>query len=883
MSLKTERPYPPKLFHRFFRWYCHPRMLNHIEGDLLEDYGIRVAKKGKWKADIRFMLDVLLLLRRGIIRPMEGNKNLNTYGMYKNYFRISLRHLIKNKTFTIINVLGLVLGISFSTMLYTYVANELSYDSFHRKSDRTYRVLTIDKSIPDNPRTYGLTVSPFGPEIVNSFPEVEDMTRIHRFSGQVIVEIGETKYNERNWFTTTDQNFFTVFDFDFVEGDKATALSQSFSVVIPQSMAKKYFGSESALGKSMNLQEIGIVKVTGVIKDFPENSHLSFDLLFSNILTNKEWTDYLNDWQDFGAYTYVVLHDGKSIHDVEAKMPGFMKKHWGPDAELQASAFQPIQDIHLHSAEILNGVEEEHGQLSYVYIFSSMAIFLLVIAAINYINLTTSKAASRSKEIGIRKVAGAIKMQLIFQFLTEAFIVTLVSMLLSIVVMKLCFPFFNSITGKQFILSFETIREFVPALLLISLIIGVIAGSYPAFYLSKLKPVATLKSQVVFTKHKFNLRTSLVVFQFTITIVLIVCTLVIGNQLNFIQTKDIGFDKDQLMIIDINSGAVRSQFQAMKNEFSKLAGVKHVAVSSRVPGEWKNIRQLYVKNTTEVNATTDSLQTYFMGFDEDMLKTYDLELEAGKFFSGNGKADSLNVVINASAAQAMNLKNPIGTVLQMRARRGIWNVHVVGVMKDFNFQSLHQKIAPIIMGYRNNPIQNIDYFTLKVSGNAQDIIEGATKIHEKFDPETPIEFHFLSEQLNNFYVSEKKAGMIFQIAGALSILVACLGLLGLANYHVERKTKELGIRKILGAGSLNLFLMVALSFTRQVALAFVLACPLGWYVMREWLSAFEYRITLSAGVFILAGAMVLLLALLTVSYQSVRAALFNPINSLRAE
>ncbi len=801
--------------------------------------------------------------------------------MIRSYFKIALRSLIRNKAFTFINVLGLVLGISFSTMLYTYVSNELSYDSFHRKSDRTYRILTLDKSAPDNIRTYGLTVSPFGPELVSSFPEVEEMTRLHRFSGQVIVEIGDAKYNERNWFTTTDNNFFHVFDFDFVAGDKSTALSQPFSVVLPEYMAKKYFGEESALGKTMNLQEIGVVKVTGVIKDLPENSHLQFDLLFSNILTDEDWNTYLNDWQDFGAYTYIVLHEGKSIHEVEAKMPAFMKKHWGPDAEVQSTAFQPIQDIYLHSTDIQAGVEQEHGQLSYVYIFSSMAIFLLVIAAINYINLTTSKASSRSKEIGIRKVAGAIKTQLIFQFLTEAFVITLVSMLLAIVMMDLCFPFFNSITGKHFDLSLDTLGQFMPALLLITLIIGVIAGSYPAFYLSKLKPVATLKGQAVFTKNRFNLRTALVVLQFTITIVLIVSTLVIANQINFIQTKDIGFNKDQMMIIDINSGIVRNQFEAMKNEFSKLAGVQHVAVSSRVPGEWKNIRQVYVRNTTD--AKTDSLQTYFMGFDEDMLKTYQLQLAAGNFFSGSNEADSMNVLLNASAAEAMNLKNPVGTILHINTRGGEWNPQVIGVIQDFNFQSLHQKIAPIIMGYRNNPIQSIDYFSIKVSGDAQSLIEGATKVHAKFDPETPIEYHFLSEQLNNFYVSEKKAGMIFQMAGGLSILVACLGLLGLANYHVERKTKELGIRKILGAGSLNLFLMVSLSFTRQVVLAFVLACPVAWYVMKEWLNAFEYQIPLNAGVFILAGTIVLLLALLTVSYQSIKAAMFNPIDSLKNE
>jgi putative ABC transport system permease protein len=873
---------PPQVFLKFFRWFCHPKLRDSIEGDLMELYEERKSKMGKFTADLKFVRDVSLLFRPSIIRPMEGYQHLNNYGMIKNYFKTSLRHLIKNKAFTFINILGLVLGISFSTMLYTYVSNELSYDSFHQKSDRTYRVLWVNQSIPDNIRTFGSIVPVIGPQLVNSMPEIEEMTRLFQFSGQVVVEIGESKYSERNWFTTEDANFFKVFDFEFLEGDKATALAQSFSVVLTASTAKKYFGEENALGKTLNLQDIGLVKVTGILKDHPTNTHLQFDLLFSKILVDQDWTDYLNGWQDIGAFTYVVLKEGKSITDVEARMAEFRKTHWPPDLESRELAFQRMEDIYLRSHDIENGSENEHGQLSYIYIFSSMAIFLLIIAAINYINLTTSKASSRSKEIGIRKVAGAVKAQLIFQFLTEAFVITFISMALSLLVMNMCFPFFNLITGKDFDLTLTNIGEFVPALLAITLTIGVLAGSYPAFYLSKLKPVATLKGQAVFTKSRFNLRTSLVVLQFTITIVMIVATLVISHQMNFIQIKDIGFNKEQLMIIDINSGAVRRQFQEMKNEFSKLAGVQHVAVSSRVPGEWKNIREVYVRTADETTGLADSLQTYFMGFDEDMLSTYQLQLAAGSFFKGNA-ADSMNVVMNESAAKVMNLKNPVGTVIQIGTQNGKWNAHVVGVLRDFNFQSLHQKIAPIIIGYHNNPVQRIDYFTLKVSGDIQPLIEGASIVCEKFDPETPIEYHFLSDQLNNFYTSEKKAGMIFQMAGVLSIIVACLGLLGLANYQVERKAKELGIRKILGAGSISLFLMVSISFTRQVALAFVLACPVAWYVMRQWLSAFEYRIPLGMGVFALAGLMVLALALLTVSYQSVKAAMFNPIDSLRKE
>jgi putative ABC transport system permease protein len=577
-----------------------------------------------------------------------------------------------------------------------------------------------------------------------------------------------------------------------------------------------------------------------------------------------------------------VLQKGESIESVASQMPAFMKEHMPSDADLVSTIFQPIEDIYLHSADIENGTEAEHGQISYVYIFSTMALFLLIIAAINYINLTTSKASSRAREIGIRKVAGAVKGQLIFQFLTEAFLITLVSMFLALAAMDLSLPYFNSITGKTFDLSFSTLMNFVPSLLLITTIIGVIAGSYPAFYLARLKPVSTLKGHSTFTPKKLDLRTVLVVFQFTITIVLIVSTMVIGNQMNYIQTKDIGFNKDQLMVIDINSGQVRRSFQAMKNEFSKLPGVEEVAVSSRVPGEWKNIAEIFVKSQDKSDTKADSIQSFFMGFDEDMLDTYKLRIIEGSFFSGS-ESDSSNVVINASAAEIMNLKNPIGATLRINTGDGEWRPRVIGVLEDFNFQSLHQKVSPMVIGFRNNPVQSIDYFTLKISGDPAPIITGASNVHDKFDTVTPIEYHFLNDQLNVFYVSEQKAARVFKMGGILSILVACLGLLGLANYHVERRTKELGIRKVLGAGSLNLFLLVSLSFTKQVAIAFVLACPVAWYIMTKWLSGFEYRTSLGPNVFLLAGVMVLMLALITVSYQSLKAAMFNPINSLRNE
>lgn len=799
--------------------------------------------------------------------------------MIRNYFKIAIRSLIRNKAFTFINILGLVLGISFSTMLYTYVSHELSYDSFHTKADRTYRILTSDASAADEVRTIARTTPPMGPTLVTTFPTVKEMARLFRLSGQVIVNIDDAKYNERNWFTTPDPGFFNIFDFEFIAGNKATALQDPFSLVITASTAKKYFANDNPIGKTITTSA-GEVKITGVIKDIPDNSHLQFDLLFSSIRRGEEWESYLSNWQRMGASTYIVLEEGTSIDELKSKMPAFTAQHAGPDAASLTTDFQAIQDIYLNSSKIESGIEQAHGEPLYIYVFSSMAVFLLIIAAINYINLTTAKASLRAKEIGLRKVVGAVKTQLIFQFLTEAFVITLLSMLLSIVVIDLCFPLFNTITGKSFDLNLDTLGQFLPSLLLITLLIGLMAGSYPAFYLARLKPVTTLKGQPVVTRGRLDLRTSLVVFQFTITIVLIVSTLVIGDQIQFIQNKDIGFDKEQMMVIDINSRAARSQFESMKNEFERLAGVKAVAVSSNIPGEWKQIDEVYVRTDKSGN---DSIQTFFMGFDEDMLKTYQLQLAAGSYFTGRNEADSLNILLNEAAVKVMNLNNPVGSKIRINAYGEMVEMNVIGILKDFNFQSLHQKIAPIIIGYRNNPINVIDYFTLKVSGVSQALIADATKVHEQFDTQTPIEFHFLSEQLNRFYESEQKAGKIFEMAGVLSVIVACLGLLGLATYHIQRKTKELGIRKVLGASAMNLFFMVSFSFTKNVCIAFVLACPLAWYMMKEWLSAFEYRIQITPTVFILTGAFVLVLVLLTVSFQSLKAVLHNPVQSLKQE
>lgn len=799
--------------------------------------------------------------------------------MIRNYLMTAIRSMTRNSAQAFINILGLVIGISFSCMLYVYVSHELSYDTFHSKSNRIFRILTIDHRDPENVRHYGVTVPPMGPVLVNSYPQVAEMVRMHRFVGQVVFKLDGENFQERDWYTA-DPNFFEVFDFKFISGDKSTALEKPFSLVLTESAARKYFGETNAVGEVIAETSFGPVMVTGVIEDLPEDSHLQFSMLFSQARNDDGWNSYLNSWDSFYSYTYFVLNEGKSIGELRAEIPMLEKKWFAKYEGGVGIDFQAMEDIYLHSENIEGGAEARHGRMSDIYIFSSMGLFLLLIAAVNYINLATAKAMARSREISVRKVVGAGKRQLILQFLLESLIVTFISAVIAIFVMNLCFPYFNQITGKQFDIAWENVLRFAPPLLTIAGLIGLLSGAYPAFYLAAVEPVSSLRGRHVTGKSAFGLRKALVVFQFVLAIVLIVSTLVIGRQMNFIRTKDIGFNKDRLMVIDINSGEVRSRFRAVKNEYSKIPGVQQVAVSTRVPGEWKNIPQLYVRPPA---AGADSVQTYFMGFDEDMPATYEIGLKNGRYFSSRVDSDSTSILLNESAVETMGLSEPLGSVILIPTDEGEMSMTVIGVVKDFNFQSLHQKVAPIIIGAWNTPFAYIDYFTLKIQGDVEDIVAAASRVHQQFDPRTPIEYHFLDQQLESYYENERRSGMIFRMGGALSIFVACLGLFGLATYNIQRRTKELGIRKVLGASGSSLFLLLSSSFAKQVGIAFLIATPLAWYLMTEWLKVFEYRISLHPGIFLLAGLVALAVALATISCRTLRATRVNPVDSLRQE
>ncbi len=871
----NQTPPVPKIAHWLFRLYCDPHLYEEMHGDLEEFYYERVQLKGLFKGKLYYWWNVIRCCQPYSWRPLPKSKNSNI--MLKSNIKVAYRSLKRNKVHATINIMGLAIGIAFSCMLYLYVSQELTYDQYHEKSDRVYRSLILDKRNPDQPRTYGSTPPPMGPALIEDMPEIENAARLFRPSGQVVFTVDNRNFQERDWFVA-DQSLFDILDFEVLDGNLATALTEPNTVVLTESAAIKYFGTTNVLGKELERGE-NSSKVTAVLQDLPANSHLQFAILVSNVNSSENWQRYLSDWQSFGASTYLLLKEGATIDQLRAKTSEFEELRFGPFAAMFSMDFQSIEKIYMQSAHVEFGIEESQGKMDYIYIFTSMGLFILLIACINYLNLATATAVFRVREIGIRKAIGAYKKQLRGQFLTESFIITLVAMVLAIGIMDLTFPFFNGITGTQFDINLSTLLEYLPMILGLSLLIGLLAGSYPAFYLSRFRPIQALRNQT--SGGSSFLRKGLVIFQFVLTIVMLVSTLVVQGQLNFVREKDMGFDKERLLVIDINSGNVRAQFQTMKNEFEQISGVENVGVSSRVPGEWKNITTTHFRNID--SDPNDSLRSYFMCFDEGMMKTFKFNLLKGDYFSSNQVVDSTSVILNETAVKALGLNDPIGSTILASTGRGKVRTRVVGVLQDFHFQSLHEKVAPLVIGAWNNPIRAIDYFTLKVTGDMSQVITAANDVHEKFDDRSPMEYHILADQLEIFYEDEKKAGMIFQMGAGLSIFVACLGLFALASFTASKRKKEMGIRKILGADHTSLFLLLSSTFAKQVGIAFLIASPLAFYMMSNWLDAFEYHASLGVGTFLLAGIMAFTVALLTVSYRSIRVIKSNPVESIRQE
>ena len=807
--------------------------------------------------------------------------------MLTNYLKIAWRNLMKNKVFSSINIVGLAVGMACCILIAAFVTDELSYDRYPAQANQMYRVelrLTENGGIT----TFSHVDAGVGPGIQAAFPEVQASTRLLQY-GQVFMRYQDKQFKEQS-IAMADSNFLKIFSIPLLEGNIKTALKEPGSIVITRAFAQKYFGTTPAMGKALLFgKQQEVRKVTGIIDKIPSNTHFHFDAFLSTAdLGIKSPT-----WSNVGFYTYLVLNKEANPQKLEAKFPQLVAKYVVPEvqhdmgvslAEAQKSVntfrffLMPLTDIHLHSASKYE--LEANGDISSVYIFTILAIFILLLAIVNFTNLSTAGAASRSKEIGIRKVMGSVKTQLIRQFLTESTLLTFFALLLAVGAVGLLLPYFNKLSGKD--ISFDTLLSLKNAAILLAfgLFVGILAGAYPAFLLSFSTITTVLKGgSAVQTSRRSNLRSGLVVFQFAVSGALIVATMVTYQQLHFMQNKKIGFDKEQVLVIQ-DSYMLGQNEAVFKQQLQKDSRVIQASLSASIPVGMSNMdgTQIYVRsdNSKERHA---EIQTSIYHVDEEYLKTLGMELKEGRSFSKAFSTDSTATIINETAARELGLGNtsPIGKTI---VRSGKREFTIIGVVKDFHYASTRQKIGPLMMLLGRNSGAII----VKVKAvDASDLIASFRKQWDAFNPPAPFTYSFLDERFAFLYEAEQKTSQLFTAFAVISIVIACLGLFGLAAFTAEQRTKEIGVRKVLGASVVSIIALLSKDFLKLVLIAILLATPIAWFAMNRWLEDFAYRIDLDWWVFTLAGLLSVGIALVTVSFQSIKAALMNPVKSLRSE
>ena len=793
--------------------------------------------------------------------------------MFKNYIKIAWRNLWKDKEFSFLNIFGLAVGITCSLFLIFYVLDELSYDRYHENVDRIYRVSSYIQE-PEREMKTANTQYPLGPVLQKDFPEVEESVRIVG-EDELYYEVGDKQFLEDKIYYA-DKNLFDVFTFPFIEGLPENALVEPNTIVLTASMAKKYFGSLHVLGQSIKNSRDELFTVTGVISDIPNNSHLIAEAFVSNSTLPDDFAD---TWGNFGEfYTYVLLKPNTAVKMFEAKMLPLYDTYMAEifeqyNVKIEYRAL-PISTIHLESD--FDHEPEEIGSMSYIYIFSIVAFFMLIIASINYMNLTTARAAGRAKEIGIRKVVGSNRSQLIKQFLLESLLVTCIATMLSILIVILLMPYFNTISGKALTLATFFEPTILGILASVIVLVGLLGGSYPAIYLTSTNAIGVLKGKLAKASSNSLLRKVLVTTQFTISMVMLICTWVVYNQLDFMRDKDLGFNAEQIISIEIDpmlntDGKLRN----FKNELLKRADISKASIAETTPGKIPNFNLFKVE--TENGFIEKGVDVY--GIDEDYFNTLGMTLVEGRNFSANIPADTLNnLIVNETMVKALGWNNALGKKITNPG--GDFELEVIGVVKDFNQKSLYNSIEPLIMVYRPNSSGLQAQIT---NANISQTVVQLEKSWQKFFPDTPFEYSFLDQEFNSQYSADQKRGQIFTAFSALTILISCLGLLSLVAFTTQQRRKEIGIRKVVGAGVSNIVILIAKSFMTLIGLACLLAFPIAYLFMNKWLEIFPYKTELKISTFLLSAMVIITITLVTVGFHTIKSAMANPVNSLRTE
>jgi len=779
----------------------------------------------------------------------------------------------KHKGYTFINIAGLAVGIACTIIILLWVKDELSFDRFHENADRIYRVVasTSDDGVPTNANgSFGV-----GPALKRDFPEVIETVRIRKMGQNVKRYVGykDKKFYEPRFFFA-EPTIFSVFDFPLTKGDLTTALNEPNSIVLTEEMAKKYFGNEDPIGKIIeadpyNDGELMIFRITGIAKNIPSNSHFHFDFLAS-YSSQKDDTDSLSGF--YQHFTYVLLNSNTLVESLDNKLLDFLHRNWQKEPWYTIS-LQPLLDIRLHSR--LRSEIEPTGNILYVYIFTAIALFVLMIACINFMNLTTACAVKRPKEVGIRKVVGARKNQLVQQYLGESFLLSIFSAFAAICVVILVLPLFNRLTSKEITLISLTNPSFVLGIVAIVLAVGFISGIYPAFFLSAFQPMHSLKYKTTYSASGTILRKGLVIFQFALSIGIIISTMVVYKQMKYIQSRNLGYDREQILVIPLNKD-LRQNYEGFRNELLKYPGIENCTTSSYVPTRGS------AHLTFRFGGQEEDLSQVIYLIDKEFVSTFGLELLAGKNpqhpILKDGTSEFLVSKLTIQEAGYSSPQEAIGKGVNLEQYKG----HIVGVVNDINIYSLHQ--VPYAISYVVTSINNHNYLSIRIlPQNIPETIGHIQKTWQEMVPSYPLDYFFLDASFEQMHISDKKMSEIFSIFSILAIFVACMGLFGLATYTAEQKTKEIGVRKILGASASSIYLLLSREFLKWVALANIIAWPVAYYAMHKWLKNFAFRITIGWEIFLVSGGVALVISVMTVSFQSIKATTANPVDSLRYE
>ncbi len=800
--------------------------------------------------------------------------------MFNSYFKIAFRNMKKYKAYSLINISGLAVGIVCCILIFSYVFYDLSFDKYHKNADNIYRI-GLEAEISGQHVKSVTSNVPTGPTLVENYPEVVDVVRFWVVE-KLPVKHKDLQFTEDKIFYA-EESVFDIFSFNMLQGDPESALSRPYSVVITKEISEKYFGDEDPLGKTLTVNVKDNYTVTGVVERPPSNSHFTFEILLSFETLFARDGERIKRWVPFNTYTYILLQDGYNPKDLEAKLPGFIEANMGQIVKAIGGKvyfyLQPLTSIHLHSnfeAE-LSG----NSDIAYIYLFSVVAILILTLACINFMNLSTARSSNRAREIGLRKVLGAERSKLIKQFIGESVVFSLLALSAALVIVKAILPYFNSISGSEINLDYFSVPWMLPAFIACAILIGILAGYYPALFLSSFQPVKVLTNNILRGKENRSFRGFLVIFQFVISISLIIGSGIIKDQLTFMKNKKLGFTKDQILVIPSNTRTTTGSVETIKNELLAYKNIKNVSASSKMFGEIPDL-DVYVP---EGHTRDNTVMMRSVTVDENFISMFDMEIISGRKFSAEHETDANNaILINETALKLLDWENPIGKTIQDYSTNEFTETDtktVIGVVKDFHFNSLHKKIEPFIIHYRPNDLYS---FAVKVdTEDLEGIINYLEQKWKAFDPDRPMNFYFLDESFDNQYKADEKLTSIFTYFTYLAIFIACLGLTGLASYMIEVRRKEVGIRKTLGSSVSAIFILMNREMMIMLIVSNLISWPLSYFLLNKWIQNFPYRVEIGFSTFILSAGIVFIIAFITVGYQIMKAAYANPVNSLRNE